>query len=248
MRLVLSTWKDVEEYLTRSKGIIIPIGATEQHGPGPIGTDAICAETIATELGEATDTLVAPTIWVGMSVHHTAFPGSMTLRPSTLMNVIMDYVRFLERHGFERFYFVNGHGGNMPTMMATFWELYGTFPEMGIKNPERIRLKAQSWWEAEGLKDMSEKLFGDKEGAHATPSEISITQYAYPEDGPKMAPQEDTVDTRRTDYGPADFRKSFPDGRLWSDPGLATPEHGKALCQAAVTAMAKDFAKFMSQE
>ncbi len=48
MLLHLSTWPEVETYLSHSTGMIIPIGSTEQHGPtGLIGTDAICAEAIA---------------------------------------------------------------------------------------------------------------------------------------------------------------------------------------------------------
>ena len=52
MLLQHSTWREVEAYLARSSVIVIPIGSTEQHGPiGLIGTDAICAETIAQALG-----------------------------------------------------------------------------------------------------------------------------------------------------------------------------------------------------
>ena len=48
MRLQLMSWPEVEKYLEDSEGVIVPIGATEQHGPtGLIGTDAICAETLA---------------------------------------------------------------------------------------------------------------------------------------------------------------------------------------------------------
>ena len=53
MRLQLRTWPEVETYLKTSRGIIMPIGSTEQHGPnGLIGTDAICAEQIAWGVGE----------------------------------------------------------------------------------------------------------------------------------------------------------------------------------------------------
>ena len=83
MQLHLSTWAEVESYLKASKGIIMPIGSTEQHGPnGLVGTDAICAEVIAKGVGDATGALVGPTIPVGMAVHHMDFPGSMTLKPS----------------------------------------------------------------------------------------------------------------------------------------------------------------------
>ena len=68
MQLRLMTWQEVEAYLERSSGIIIPIGSTEQHGPnGLIGTDAICPEVIAAEVGRRGEILVAPTLSIGIT-------------------------------------------------------------------------------------------------------------------------------------------------------------------------------------
>ena len=51
MQLHQSSWQEIDAYLTKSKGIIVPIGSTEQHGPnGLLGTDAICPEVIAKRL------------------------------------------------------------------------------------------------------------------------------------------------------------------------------------------------------
>ena len=71
MRLQTATWPEVENYLTRSNGIIVPIGSTEQHGPnGMLGTDAICPETIAFGVAEKMEALIAPTLSIGQAHHY----------------------------------------------------------------------------------------------------------------------------------------------------------------------------------
>ena len=63
MLLHHSTWPEIEAYLLRSKGVVIPTGSTEQHGPtGLIGTDSITAETIAHAMAERCGALVGPTL------------------------------------------------------------------------------------------------------------------------------------------------------------------------------------------
>src|SRR5215831_11826088 len=169
MQLQLMSWPEVEAYLRRSRAIILPIGSTEQHGPiGLIGTDAICAETVARGVGETADALVGPTIAFGMAQHHLGFPGSITLRPSTLIQLIKDYVQSLQRHGFERFFFVNGHGGNIATVTAAFSEIYAERSLDAQSNAPGIRCKLRNWWTGPGIGKLSKELFGDAEGSHAT--------------------------------------------------------------------------------
>lgn len=74
-------------------------------------------------VGEAVQALVAPTIPVGMAQHHLGFAGSMALRPSTLIAVLLDMVESLTRRSFEHFYFINGHGGNIASVTAAFRDL-----------------------------------------------------------------------------------------------------------------------------
>src|SRR6185312_13895462 len=159
VRLHLQTWEEVEAYLQRSRGVIVPIGSTEQHGPnGIIGTDAICAEAVAGGVGEAAGALVGPTINVGNAQHHLAFAGSITLRPSTLIAVIGDYVQSLARHGFERFYFINGHGGNIATVGAAFAEIYANASLKPGEAPG-LRCKLKNWWDTPGVQALSKELY-----------------------------------------------------------------------------------------
>ncbi|MCP5151735.1 MAG: creatininase family protein [Ectothiorhodospiraceae bacterium] len=247
MQLQLSTWAEVEAYLRRSTGVIIPIGSTEQHGPnGMIGTDAICPEVIARGVGEAADALVAPTVSIGMAQHHLAFPGSVTLRPSTLIALLNDVVLSLARHGFDRFYFLNGHGGNVATVTAAFSEIYAqTSMVREGANHGGIRCKLSNWYMAPGVQQLSKELFAGVEGSHATPSEVSLTFFAYP-DHVKQAEMSPRVAPTGTFYDAEDYRRRFPDGRIGSDPSLATVEAGRRLYEAAVADVARDYREFLA--
>ena len=248
MLLHLLTWEEVEDYLARSKGIIVPIGSTEQHGPnGLIGTDAICAEAIAAGVGQAADALVGPTINVGNAQHHLAFAGSITLRPSTLIAVIDDYVTSLARHGFERFYFINGHGGNIATVGAAFAEIYAKASLRPGNTAPSLRCTLKNWWETPGVKKLSNEFYGNREGSHATPSEVSVTQYVHPQAikhramGPPRPSARGFTDAE-------DYRRLFPDGRIGSEPSLATPEHGAQFVATAVADIVEEYRKFVAAE
>jgi creatinine amidohydrolase len=247
MLLQEKTWAEVESYLKTSTGIIMPIGSTEQHGPnGLLGTDALCAEVIGRGVGTATGALVAPTIHVGMAQHHMGFTGTMTLKPSTLINVIGDYVESLAKHGFTRFFFVNGHGGNMATIKTAFDELYTRLSLSKAGNEAGVRCRLRNWWESAPMAALSAEMYGDKEGTHATPSEVSVTQYAFP-DAIKACPPLSPAPKPQAFHDAADFRRRFPDGRIGSDPSLSTPADGKRIFDAAVKDIAGDYKAFAAE-
>ena len=243
MLLQRATWPDVQAYLERSQGVVIPIGSTEQHGPtGLIGTDAICPETIAGGMADE-GILVAPTLSIGMAQHHLAFPGSITLRPTTLIALVRDVVSSLASQGFTHFYFLNGHGGNIATVQAAFAEIWAEHSLAGQASGLKLRLA--NWFMGKQVVALSRELFGDAEGAHATPSEISLTWHAYPEAErraelkPKLAPTGPIRDAR-------DYRQHFPDGRIGSDPSLASRDHGQRLYKAGLADALADYQAFLT--
>jgi creatinine amidohydrolase len=247
MRLDLMSWPEVEDYLSRSTTAIVPIGSTEQHGPnGLIGTDALTSEAIAQGVGNRTGTVVTPVISVGMAQHHMAFPGSITLRPSTLIAYVCDYVNSLSHHGFRRFYFINGHGGNIATLTAAFSELYAQ-KSLGANDPQlpSIRCALRNWWVGDEVQQLSKELFGASEGGHATPSEVSVTYYLFPKAQKTVTMSPDTA-PRGAFYDAISFRSQFPDGRIGSNPGLARVEHGDRIFNAAVNDAVADFERFNS--
>ncbi len=245
MLLHQSTWPEIEAFLTRSKTVVVPIGSNEQHGPtGLLGTDWMCPEIIAVEAQKTADILVAPTFNIGMAQHHLAFPGTISLRPSTFMAAIGDWVRSLAGHGFERIYFLNGHGGNVATIEAAFSEIYADYSFTGRKAGFACKLK--NWWDLPGVHALANRQFPAGHGSHATPSEIAVTQWAYPhaiksaDYAPKIAP---TGPIREA----LDFRARYTDGRMGSDPALATPEKGGELVDLSAKGLIADLAEFSAE-
>jgi creatinine amidohydrolase len=242
MLLSFSTWPEVEARLERSRTIVVPVGSTEQHGPtGLLGTDALCPEIIAREAHEAGDLLVAPTFAVGMAQHHLGFPGTISLRPSTMIAAVRDWCESLHGHGFDRIYWLNGHGGNAATLEAAFSEVYAE-ASFGRRRGG-LALRLRNWWELKGVFKLCTRLFPAGHGGHATPSEIAVTQYAFPQA------------IKRADYAPriagsgpirdaADFRARHADGRMGSDPGLATPEAGGEIVRFSAEALVAEVRAF----
>jgi len=247
MRLQLMSWPEVESYLENSVGIIVPIGATEQHGPtGLIGTDAICAETLAWKAGELADAMVGPTLTVGMSEHHMHFPGSISLRPITLVTVIRDVILSLARHGFRRIFFVNGHGGNTPSLNAAFFEAYAEAPQL-VPGGDDLRCLTGEWWATPSAEALSQELFGDRDGDHASASEVSVAAAAYPDHMKSTELDPEVPPTTRL-FGPADFRRRYPEGRMGSHPELATIEAGQRIIEAVAEDLAEEYTEFLTEE
>jgi len=244
MILATASWPEVEAYLAGSKGIVIPIGSFEQHGPnGLIGTDAICPETIAQEAAADAGFMVGPTFSVGQAQHHLAFTGSISLRPSTMIAALEDWVASLTRHGFKRVYFLNGHGGNVATIQAAFSEIYAPWSYRGEPCPFGLTLA--NWWELPGVKETIGRWFPVGDGMHATASEVSVTYYRYPEAQKRvdMHPRVAAIGHFRD---AADYRAKFPDGRIGSDPAQASVEAGAAIVTAAKAALITEARRFFA--
>ncbi|MCP9849670.1 creatininase family protein [Cyanobium sp. Morenito 9A2] len=248
IRLQLRSWPEVEAYLEHQKGVIVPLGSTEQHGPtGAIGTDALTAEAVALEVGRRSGVLVTPAQAFGMAEHHLGFAGTISLQPSTLLAVLHDVVLSLARHGFERIYVINGHGGNIATARAAFAQAHATAASRGLANAGRLRFKLANWFTAGPVMRTAQALYGEREGHHATPSEIALTLHLEPSLVAKQRPLPEPAPAGPI-HGPEDFRRRHPDGRMGSDPFLASPAHGARFLDEAATALAADLEGFLGEE
>lgn len=112
------SYVEIEEYLQTSDIVLVPCGATEQHGEHlPVGVDAMTAIAVTEDAAIATGAMIAPPIWYGWSPQHMGFAGTVSLRPETLTALAEDIAISLLHHGFTRIVFVNGHRlANLPPL------------------------------------------------------------------------------------------------------------------------------------
>lgn len=114
-RIDRMTTVQAAQALHDAKVALIPVGATEQHGPNLVtGVDWLLAEAIAARVAAAVEpvAVIVPPLPFGLSGHHLDFPGTLHISAATFMAVCKDLARSLARHGVTKVLFVNGHRGN----------------------------------------------------------------------------------------------------------------------------------------
>src|ERR1035437_5531169 len=132
----------------KQKVILLPLGATEQHGPHlPVSTDTsiVSQVALAAEKQLPDDILLCPTLPFGSSHHHLSFGGTISISITTYTQLMIELVESLLQKGFRRIVLLNGHGGNITPVkqalailsnkydasltpniaLVTYWELAG---------------------------------------------------------------------------------------------------------------------------
>jgi creatinine amidohydrolase len=132
-------WMQVENYLQHDNRAVLPLGCTEQHAYLSLSTDSILAERVALEAAEPLNIPVFPVLAYGVTPSFRAYPGTVSLRLSTYLNVIGDILDSLTGSGFHRILIVNGHGGNTPA--------YTRILEYIAGHPG-LQIKFHNWWNA----------------------------------------------------------------------------------------------------
>ena len=167
---------EIRALAQRNAVVIVPIGATEQHGPHlPSMVDWRCVQEVAHRaarlMSERTPVVVAPTIPYGMSEHHMSLSGTITLDYATMYAVIRCVVESAIRHGFKRIFVLNGHGGNTEALRTIVGELT-------VKH--RLPIATGTYWDiaAEPIKALLEKQTAL---LHACEAETSMIMAMVPE-------------------------------------------------------------------
>lgn len=131
MRLAELNWMEIEAYLKKDDRLMLVLGATEQHGYISIGADVKIPLSLADAASQQTGVLVAPPLNFGCSSYFTKFPGTISIRVKTLVDVVEDMVRSLHGQGFKRLLILNGHGGNKPAKIS-LGELVNEWPDLQL--------------------------------------------------------------------------------------------------------------------
>ena len=148
MRLEDLNWMDVEKYLEHEDRLMLVTGATEQHAYLSLLTDIKVPLALADAASQATGVLVAPPLNFGISTYFLAYPGTLSLRASTLGAAMEDLVRSAYGHGFRRILIINGHGGNSPAR-SHLQEVNNSLPD--------LRMNWYDWWLSHSVQDVAIK-------------------------------------------------------------------------------------------
>jgi creatinine amidohydrolase len=139
MRIADMNWLQVEDYLRYDDRAVLPIGSTEQHAYLSLSTDSILAERVAVEAAEPIGAVVFPIVNYGITPYFMAYPGTISLRVDTYLQVIHDLLESLTSHGFKRIVIVNGHGGNSSAQAMC---------DEFMRDHANVRIKWHNWWNA----------------------------------------------------------------------------------------------------
>jgi creatinine amidohydrolase len=244
-RLDRMTTVQAREAMENASVALIPVGATEQHGPNLVcGIDWMTAEAVAERVAAAVDPLavMVPPLPFGLSGHHLDFPGTLHVSAATFSAVCKDVARSLARHGIRKVVFVNGHRGNENVLGVLVTEL--TY-ELGIEAASAFWMtqaaeeigrhkKTPRWGHACEIEtSLAMAISGDLVAQELVPGDL-IEDYGAYEDNYKAH----SLVTART------FASRTRNG-AFGDATLATVDAGREILDAAVTrtaAFVRDFA------
>lgn len=226
--------------------LILPVGATEQHGPHlPVGTDSLIVEHVAraaaAEVAGRIPALVTPTVPFGSSHHHLPFGGTLSLGTETFYRALRDLGESLIVGGFRRIFILNGHGGNDDLIRLVARDL-------ALKHPASVAAGAY-WTVAWDALVQEQAHLGARLPGHAGAFETSLILALLPNLVGEPRPHRDQPagSDPRGFHGPyrAETHGSWRAIDGYTDsPDRADAGQGAAYLSAVVRAVAAAFVEF----
>ena len=242
------TREEVQEALEQTDILLLPIGSLEQHGPHlPLGSDTMQAVEIAQRAQlrlaeEGISVVVGPPLLFGLCSYHMDFPGTVTLQPDTMLAVIEEVCLSLYQHGFRKFAFILGHGGNWPIMQVAAQSVVSKTKDAKVVSLNWLKPMFEKYPEILTSK-RPEKHSGEGEtsrmlATHSELVELDRAQTYYFEGAADMESADHPLLGGGIYEATRSMKASPPVGSI-GDPKLATVETGEKLYELVVDWVAK---------
>src|SRR5579883_1948618 len=170
------TWADFTHADTARWIAVLPLAATEQHGPHlPLGVDSFIADAylarVRAQLPADLPVTFLPIQRIGQSDEHVGFPGTLTLSGATVIRAWTEIGESVARAGVKKLVLVTSHGGNVSAMEMVARDL-------------RVRLGMLAvtvGWHRFGYPDGTFAAKEKKHGIHGGDIETSLMLAAQPD-------------------------------------------------------------------
>jgi creatinine amidohydrolase len=226
-------WPEVAKVRDSGGGLLVlPVGATEQHGPHlPINTDTVIAERICEYASAKTGTALLPTLSITVSSGHTPkWPGTFSLSHATFIESICEIASWAALTGWKRLLIVNSHFGNDASLRVAVERIrlahLGTL-QVGLKHTFLLSESIRSYF------------VSDAEDLHANRAETDLMLHLAPDDVRMDAVEDDPDRTEGTVFSHPVSQTSL--NGITGKPSLGTAERGKALFHEMGDALAEVF-------
>lgn len=221
------TMSEFEAGLELTRTVLIPFGATEEHGGHlPLATDTLIAQEVGRQLALRRTIFIAPPVPYGVCRSTSDHPGTISITTATLRALAIDIVTSLCRQGLRNFILLTGHAGgtHTSTLIDAGEELLQRFSDIRMAVLTEYMLAAK---EGRGIIETPDD-------SHAGEIETSRLLHSHPQlvkgEGKREYP------TFPTGILVRDKRRFWADG-VWGDPTLASAQKGARLETAVVAAL-----------
>ena len=221
------TSPEFRQGLAETRTVLLPIGATEQHGPHlPLGTDTFQAIDVCRRLAERRPVFVAPAIGYGVCRSGGDHPGTLGISTDVLKSLVLEVLDALYRQGLRNFVILSGHAGG--THNAALLDA----GETALARLPEARIAVLSEYDL--AYPAADDLIETREDSHA--GEIETSRM--------LATRPAMVKGRGRAEKPAfprhilvrDKTRCWPNG-VWGDPGPANANKGREIEERVVTAL-----------
>lgn len=224
--------------LPRDIVVLIPVASCEQHSLHlPVWTDSFIGQEVARRVNEKVpdDVLILPVQWLGYSQHHSRYPGTVSAISATHLDLMLDTVDSMVRHGFRKIFLQNSHGGNGAGIQVLLQRLMEKY-----QNEEAEFYSRWAWATGDRLNEI--RTLENGGSGHAGETETAMMLAIRPDlvhtdqldaDGEREGMRVPGV----ASYHRFDQRTAH--GGV-GDPRPATTEMGEALLEASAEEVARD--------